>query len=217
MSLPGPSERGDLLGNPPLDEENLALLLLDFQNYGYDPKGYWASHGPPGWLARGVVSIENTARVLRAARSRGVPVIHVGQVWRAGHPDANLAAPWQASAKDARRTVEGTWDVDFIEPLKPGPGELIVWKHGISALAATDLDRLLHIKRIGMLVLCGGATNWAVEGTAREASDLGYRVVVLRDCCVAMSEEENDYFFRVILPVIGTAATSDEFVQSLGK
>ena len=59
----------------------------------------------------------------------------------------------------------------------------------MSALAATELDRLLRIKGISTLVLTGAATNWAVEGTAREASDLGYRVVVLRDCCAAMTDE----------------------------
>lgn len=164
-----------------------------------------------------MVTIENAARALAAARRKGLLVIHVGQAWRNGHPDANPHAPWQASAKDAKRTVEGTWDVDFVEPLKPGPGELIVWKRGVSALAATELDRLLRIRGIDTLVLAGGATNWAVEGTAREASDLGYRVMVLKDGCVAMTDEEHEYFFRVVLPVIGTAATVDEFIHLLER
>jgi len=128
------------------DHTRSALLLIDFQNYGFDPRGYWASQRLPGWPARGSAAIENTARVLAAARVRGVTVIHVGQAWREGHPDANVSAPWQAAAKEAGRTVDGTWGVDFFPPLTPAEGEIAVFKRGVSALAGTDLDRLLRIK-----------------------------------------------------------------------
>jgi len=150
-----------------------ALLVIDFQNYGVHPQGYWASR-LPGWAAAAARAVENTVRAVAAARSKSVPVIHIGQAWREGHPDVNLSAPWQARAKEANRTVEGTWDVGFFPALAPAPGEIVVFKRGVSALAGTELDRLLRVRDIHTLVLTGVATNFAVEGTAREASDRGY-------------------------------------------
>lgn len=87
----------------------------------------------------------------------------------------------------------------------------------MSALAGTELDRLLRIKGVTTLALAGAATNWAVEGTAREASDRGYRVIVLEDCCAAMTDEEHESSIRVVLSQIGTVITADEFIRSLER
>jgi nicotinamidase-related amidase len=187
---------------------------MDFQNYALDPKGYWPTR-MPGLAARFSGAVENMARVLAAARRRGILVVFVGQAWRKGHTDANLSAPWQASAKETGRTVEGTWEVGFFPPLTPVDREIAIYKRTASALTATELDRLLLLRGITTLVLAGLATNWVVEGTAREASDRGYRVIVLRDCCAAMTDEEHEHSVRVILPLIGAVITADEFVQRL--
>ena len=44
------------------------------------------------------------------------------------------------------------------------PGELVVYKRGVSALAGTELDRLLRLRDVNTLVLTGVATQFAVEG-----------------------------------------------------
>ncbi len=192
-----------------------ALLVLDYQNYGLDPNGYWAQHAP-GLLERAAAPIARTERALATARSVGLPVIHVGQAWREGHPDVNPGEPWQVAAKEAGRTVEGTWGVEFFPPVAPLREELAVYKRCISALTGTDLDRLLRIRGIMTLVLVGGATNGAVEGTARQAADMGYRVIVIEDCCFAMSDEEHGHSCKYALSWIGSVIGVDEFIASLG-
>ncbi len=191
-----------------------ALLVMDFQNYGFDPEGYWPKRFPE-WLERAKRPVENTVRALTAARDAGMLVIHVGQSWRDGHIDANLDAPWEADAKSAGRTVSGSWGVEFFPPVAPTPGELVIHKHGVSALAGTELDRLLRVQDIKTLVLTGCATNFAVEGTAREAADWGYRVIVLEDCCEAMTDEEHEHSITKILPAYGIVRSTDEFIAWL--
>ncbi len=198
-----------------IDPARSVLLVLDYQNYGLDPRGFWPQQ-EPSLLERTVEPIARTVRALAAARSAGLPVIHVGQAWREGHPDVNPAEPWQAAAKEAGRTVEGTWGVEFFPPVAPLPGELTVYKRCISALTGTDLDRLLRIKGITTLVLVGGATNGAVEGTARQAADMGYRVIVIEDCCFAMTDDEHEHSCKNILSWISAVIGVDEFVDSLG-
>ena len=212
--MPRPSHEGKVT-MADFDPTRSALLIMDFQNYGLDPKGYWPQRMPEisGRFTRAVA---NTARALAAARRKGVTVVFVGQAWREEHPDAAVDSPWEAEAKAAGRTVQGTWDVEFFPPLVPAAGELVVYKKTISAFTGTDLDRFLTIHAIHTLVLSGLATNGVVEGTAREASDRGYQVIVLKDCCAAMTDEEHEFPFRTIFQWISTISSSDEFIQSLG-
>ena len=70
------------------------------------------------------------------------------------------------------------------------------WLAGLSMVATTfssDTPNWVteQVRKFGVagnwqwwaFVLTGVATHFAVEGTAREAVDRGYRVVVLEDCC----------------------------------
>ncbi len=199
------------------DAASSALLVMDFQNYNVDPQGYWALHSPPGWPARASAAIANAARAVNAARLAALPVIHIGNAWREGHPEANLRAPWQAAAREAQRSVEGTWGVEFTPLLKPAPGEVVIYKRGVSALAGTELDRLLRIKGVITLVLAGVVTNGVVEGTAREASDRGYGVVVLEDCCAAQTDEEHERSAELLSRLAGDVIGADTFVGWLGQ
>ena len=82
--------------------------LLYSQNDNVHPDGDWASVSP-GLVERVASSLQRTAQALAAARAAGVTVIHVHNAWRDGHPDINRHAPWQADAKEAGRSTEGTW------------------------------------------------------------------------------------------------------------
>jgi nicotinamidase-related amidase len=196
-----------------LDPARAALLALDFQNYGVHPQGYWATHGEPDWPAIARPAVDNTAGVLAAARRHRLLVIHVGVAWRPGSPEVNTTAPLFARAPD--RSVEGTWGAAFYEPVAPAPGELVVHKRGVSALAGTELDRLLRLKDVNTLVLTGVATQFAVEGTAREAVDRGYRVVVLEDCCASLVREVHRFSIDVILRSLCQVTTAERFIRSL--
>lgn len=194
------------------EADRAALLVMDFQNYGLHPEGYWAKQGLPTWPSLAYRAIEPTARVLAAARRNKRPlVIHVASAWREGSPEMNWRMPVFARGPD--RAVEGTWDADFYEPLKPIEGEIVVTKRSISALAGTELDRLLRVRDIATLVLAAIATNFVVEGTAREAVDRGYRVIVLEDCCASATQEMHDFSVRVILPEICSVGSADEFIR----
>jgi nicotinamidase-related amidase len=194
-----------------LDLSRVALLVLDFQNYGIHPDGYWAKHGEPDWPAIARPAVERTARVLEAARRSRLLVIHVGVAWREGRPEMNLTAPIFTLSPD--RSVEGTWASEFYEPVRPAAGEIVVYKRSVSALAGTELDRLLRVRDVNTLVLAGVATHFAVEGTAREAVDRGYRVVVLEDCCASRVPEVHRHSIDVILRGLCRVTTAEAFIR----
>ena len=111
--------------------------------------------------------------------------------------------------------VEGTWGSEIHEKLTPQAGEPIVTKRGVSAFTASDLDQILRTKRIGTLILAGVATNFVVEGTARQACDLGYDTIVVGDCCASVSQEAHDASLTVALPFLCTISTLEEVSAAL--
>ena len=64
-------------------------------------------------------------------------------------------------------------------------------------------------------MLAGVATNFVVEGTAREACDRGYNVVVVGDCCASVSQEAHDAALTVALPFLATISDSSEVAAAL--
>jgi nicotinamidase-related amidase len=197
-----------------IDPARTAVVLLDYQNYNVHPDGYWAK-AIPGSAERATPAVARTAEVLASVREAGITVIHVQNAWRDGHPDVNPYTPWQADAKAAGRSTEGTWGIEFVEPLAPIADELVVRKRGVSGFAGTELDRLLHIRDISTLVIAGIVTNFAAEGTARDASDRGYRVIVLADCCESVTDEMHQFAITQILPAIGEVVTAADFRHTL--
>jgi isochorismatase family protein len=97
----------------------------------------------------------------------------------------------------------------------PAPGEPVVYKRGVSALAGTELDRLFRLRDVNTLVLTGVATQFAVEGTAREAVDRGYRVVVLEDCCASRVKEVHQFSIDRILRSLCQVTAADRFIGHL--
>jgi len=189
-----------------------ALMLLDYQNYGLHPDGYW-ERVSPGTAERAAPAVARTTEVLAAARRTAITVIHFQNAWREGHPDVNPYTPWQADAKAAGRSTEGTWGIEFVEALAPVEGELVVRKRAVSGFAGTELDRLLRVRDLSTLVIAGVVTNFAAEGTARDASDRGYRVIVLADCCESVTNEWHEFSTTQILPLIAEVVNAADFIE----
>jgi nicotinamidase-related amidase len=196
-----------------LDAKRSALLLMDFQNYGLHPEGYWAKQGIPTWPSGAYPAVENAARVLATARKTPLTIIHIAARWRPGSPEMNTNIPVFARGPD--RSVEGTWDADFYDPVKPAEGEVVITKRSVSPFIGTELDRFLRIRDINTIVCAGVATNYVVESAVREGVDRGLRAIVLADCCASVTEEMHNFSVQVILPDLCTVTTADELIQLL--
>jgi nicotinamidase-related amidase len=197
-----------------IETPRTALLVMDFQNDLVDPEGVFAAQGSAAEVKE-KRAIESTARMLETARNVGLTVVHVGVGFRPGHREANRSAPLFAGIAEADALVEGTWGGEFHRDLQPADHELVITKRGVSALTGTELDRSLRLRDVHMLILTGFATNFVVEGTARDAVDRGYTVIVLSDCCASFTDEMHRFSLDAILPQLGTVTTAVEFASSL--
>lgn len=67
------------------------------------------------------------------------------------------------------------------------------------------------------MVIVGIITNFAAEGTGRDASDRGYRVVVLGNCCESITDEMQASVVTQILPVISEVVGAADFARSVAR
>jgi nicotinamidase-related amidase len=74
---------------------------------------------------------------------------------------------------------------------------------------------MLRVAGVDTVVLVGIATDVAVESTARVASDLQYRTIVVSDACQADSDEAHARALDVLQKWFGETPTADEVISAL--
>ncbi len=197
-----------------LDLRHTAVLSLDFENDIVHPEGALKDFGFAQMVADNGV-LEKTAQLLVAARGAGTRVIHVSVKFRVGYPGRPANSLIWEGLHSSGALLEGTWGAQIHDRVAPQRSEAVVIKRGMSAFAASDLDQVLHTNRIDTLLLAGVATNFAVESTARQACDLGYRTIVVSDCCASVSQEAHNAALTTALPFLCTVSNLEEVLSGL--
>ncbi len=186
------------------DPGTTALLMIDMQRDFLEEGGFGEMLGNDVSKVRS--AIEPCTRVLKAARSAGLTVIHT----REGHrPDLSDAPPSKIARGHletgigdpgpmGRILVRGERGHDIIEEVYPLPGEPVIDKPGKGAFYDTDLLLILRNRGIKTLIVCGVTTEVCVQTTVREANDRGFECIVPADCVGSYFPE----FQRVALEMI---------------
>ena len=142
-------------------------------------------------------------------------MIHVVVKFRPGYPERPANGGLWGALIQANAVTEGTWGAEIHEAVAPQDGEPVVTKRAVSAFYGSDLAAILATGGIDTLLLCGVATNFVVEGTAREAMDRGYNVVIVGDCCAAASQEIHDAALNTALPFLSSISNLEEVIAAL--
>lgn len=152
--------------------------------------------GPNGKKGYGPIlakrnTIANTAEALRKARAAGV---RIGYVRVGFSPDYRECPPTSRlfqGAKKAGLFKLGAWGTEVHPALKPEPGDYDIVKHRVSPFYATSLEAILGANGVRRLYISGVSTSGAVLSAAKEGHDRDYEIVVLEDCCCALTEEQH--------------------------
>ena len=197
-----------------IDPHHTALLAMDFENDIVHEEGALKDFGFAQMVKDNDV-LGKTSRLLAAARNISLPVIYVSVKFRPGYPERPANGGLFEGLHATGALIEGTWGSAIHSAVAPGENEPVVTKRGVSAFFGSDLESILKNKRIGTLLLAGVATNFVVEGTAREACDRGYNVVVVSDCCASVSQEAHDAALTTVMPFLATVTTLEETLAAL--
>ncbi|MHB1784545.1 MAG: cysteine hydrolase family protein [Acidimicrobiales bacterium] len=127
--------------------------------------------------------VNNTARLVAAARKAGVKVVHCTAGFRPDLAGSSANSPLLASIlRHPENLYLGSPQAELVPELGPEPSDLMSARlHGISPFIGTSLDAILRNMSVSCVVVSGVSLNLGVLGLCVEAVNLGYRVVVATD------------------------------------
>ena len=190
-----------------VEPKHTALLLIDLQN-GYTMSGGVIDKRGQNRSAL-LQIIPPVKRVLEAARSSGVLVVHVqmtryADLWTESpaslrafllHSDYKSGDP---SDKLPTHSTLGTWAWQIADELTPLPTEIVVRKHRPSAFIGTDMNQILRSNSIKTVAIVGAVTEGCVMATAKDAQLFDYYPVILQDCIASGHQARHDAAFFLL-------------------
>jgi nicotinamidase-related amidase len=186
-----------------IDPHHTAIVVIDLQ------KGI---AGRPGAPLTTATVIANAARILAAARAAGAqPVlVHVGFA-------ADGADRVQTKVdQQMRATGPMPFDwMEFVPDLDRQPGDLVILKRQWGAFYGTDLDLQLRRRGLTTTILCGIATEFGVESTARDAYEHGYELVFAADAMTGVTAASHANSIDRIFSRLGRVRSTEQIIVAL--
>ena len=188
-----------------LEARRTALVVVDMVPFFVEQNEY----------ARGIVP--NIARLAGVLRSAGGTVAWVLP---------NSAPPLPARAEFLGPTVAETYRTSGgTGPLRDrlwhqfdvDDGDLVVDKTSAGAFfpGHCDLSARLDLLGVDTVLVAGTVANVCCESTARDASVLGYRVVMVADANAAMRDQDLNATLHTIYRSFGDVRPTDELISLL--
>lgn len=150
--------------------------------------------------------VENVGKVIRAARSAGVPVIYVNDSHLPTDPELKL---W------GEHSMKGDKSSRVIEELEPAPSDYVLEKRTYSAFFETGLDPLLRSLGVRTVVITGIHTHICVQHTAADAFFRGYRVIVLKDATATFGAADHEGALNYMKTMYGAEILTTEELTRL--
>lgn len=196
----------DTMSLAPLCAEKTALVVVDMQQglpFDYKPYSYSQVGENAGKLAAAFQKANAYCVFLKVASQDGkdglCPVT-----------DLSLAKNLQPKTNFERKD---SYD-HLIPELECIENAHIITKHQWGSFYGTELDLQLRRREIDTIVLCGVATGFGVDTTAREAYQLGYQQIFAQDAMGALSQQEHDYVCGHIFPFMGRVRSTQEILDA---
>jgi nicotinamidase-related amidase len=181
-----------------LDPKKTAVLSLDVQE------------GILGFAPGAGIVFPNAAQVVEASRSAGCSIIHVGIGFEPGYPGIAPANKRFSTLKERGTFIKGSESAKIHSSIFK-PGDLVIYKHRVSAFSGNALQMVLGARGIENLGLFGIATSGIVLSTLRQASDLDFQCIVIKDACFDRDEEVHRVLTEKVFASQATVLAAKEF------
>jgi ureidoacrylate peracid hydrolase len=196
-----------------LDLARTALVVIDMQSAFCAPGG-------PAEVPTSSGIVEPINRLTGQLRALNVPVIWVlhANSRVGGRSDWELFFNTIVADEVRESTLENLAKKQTVwTGLTTDPADLTLLKNRYSALipGSSALERTLRGMGIDTILIAGTKTNVCCESTARDAMMLDFKVVMVEDCCAALSDDEHRGALENIIQQFGDIMTADEVLVGL--
>lgn len=162
--------------------------------------------------------VDHIAALLDAARAAGAGVFYCKVAKRSDGVGNPFNTPIEIRLREKSGSGSGAPDIgNIVEALAPQSGDVVVTReHGLTGFYESGLDSYLRNTDTRTIVLTGVSVNIGILGTAIEAVNRGYTVVVPTDCVAGDPPDYAEVALRYAVRNIAFLSTREE-IEAIWK
>lgn len=201
------SRRGRRHGYTTLTPARTALLVVDMVPFFVRENEY----------TYGIVP--NITRLAESLRAAGGTVVWVLPGFTEPSPVTEEFLGPDIARMFAHSGGEGPLRDRLWHEFEVADADLLVEKTATSAFfpGRSPLHAMLRERGLDTVVVTGTVSNVCCESTVRDASTLGYRVVMVADANSARRDQDHNATLYVVYRTFGDVRTTDEVIDLLGR
>jgi nicotinamidase-related amidase len=158
--------------------------------------------------------IPNAARLAKAARAAGIPVVHCLALHRPDFKGFNTNARLFGAARKSGVLLDGD-AAEVVPEIGVEPSDLVLTRlHGLGPLGGTDLDPVLRNLGVTTIVGVGVSVNVGMTNFVMDAVNLGYRFVLPRDAVAGVPPEYADAMIEHTLSLLARIVATDDILSA---
>ncbi|MEY2430967.1 MAG: hypothetical protein QOC92_692 [Acidimicrobiaceae bacterium] len=198
-----------------MNSTTTALVLVGYQNDFFAPEGGFRDLVEDA--ASLDVALDRTLVLLGALPAAAPLVLSTPLTFSDGYAELVEPVGVLAAIRDRGLLRAGAGGVETIDAFAPFADRMteIRGRRGLDVFANDRLDECLRLAGIRDVVLAGAITSLFVDGAARSAVDLGYRVSILADCTAPRTSFEHTFFCEEIFPIYADVIDAATFVERM--
>ena len=160
--------------------------------------------------ARGMIG--NVARLAKAARASGIPVVHCLALRRAdGLGASNNARIFGAARKSGVVLLPGSDASALVPEIGVEDTDIVLTRyHGLGPMGGTDLDAVLRALGVKTVVGVGVSVNVGMTNFTMDAVNAGYQFVLPRDAVAGVPQDYADAVIENTLSLLATVVITDD-------
>lgn len=187
----------------PVDPTRTALLLIDVQKGIFHPGA--AEARPYFYRSAREVAVPNMARLLAAARTAEMEVVHT--------VIQSLTADGRDRSLDYKQTGfhfgPGSPEAEPCDEVAPAADEIVLPKTSSSLFNSTIFEYLMRNMGLDTVIVTGFLTDQCVDHTVRDGADRGFRMICPINACTTDSQERHETALRAFRGYCRQMTTTD--------
>jgi ureidoacrylate peracid hydrolase len=199
-----------------LKAQETAIILVDFQANFTHPEGTWYNRFKPVYDKTKM--LDRTVELVKAARAKGVWVIHVTEGYSQDYRELDWTNPGAFHRNQILRKAwkVGSKEAVYFDRLQPGPQDRDLFlppRVQVSGFGGTGLNEILRSKGIRNVAVGGFTTDVCVYATVLSAYDYGYRVYALKEAMTGFYQEMSEEMLKNVYPFWSYVVGNEEWLK----